>query len=130
MSDLLTATEQWPSPGTQGLPLKVVPGRSWSGIQPEDLPELFGRLFMNTDAQAIKLKISKDDRGQFSVSVEATSCPAVPYSTLSGETLLPFLNFVGPAPVELWVHGEYWFWKADLDDESLEYLVDRFMDSQ
>lgn len=130
MSDLLSATKHWPSPRTRGLPLQVVPGRSWSGIEPGDLPELFGRLFLNTEAQAIKLKISDDERGLLSVSVEATSCPAVPYSTLSGETLLPFLNFIGPIPVELWIHEEYWYWKAELDDESLEFLVDRFMDSQ
>lgn len=129
MSDFQEAVASWPSPKVAGLPFRVEKGRSWSSIAINDVPEFIGRLFDQSEAQAIKLSFKAQGEGLYSVTVVGTSCPPVPYSTLSGEQISQFMRFMGTESFELSVHSEFWFWVPDIDEEELENLVDRFMAS-
>lgn len=129
MTNIFEAIKRWPKPAARSLPFKVVTGRRWTGVALESLPDTLGKFFDNTEATAIRIRVSRTNDHRVDLEVLGTGCPAVPYATIDGDKIKSFIRFVQQGEFDLWVHSECWFWLPDLDDENLESIVDRFISS-
>lgn len=117
---------QWPvQSGCSFIPVKLSPGRSWR-LPITEIANIIGGWFSNSEAQGIKVRLTKREEDKVEILILGEGCPAVGLCPIKAEL---FPSIVQSAPLEsfdLWLHERGWFWFDDsqVSPDVVENLVD------